>query len=142
MIVSSIWKQLEDFVEQNNAPCIPFCSPLDVQLCKDDKNMIQPDVLILCKPEQLLKNGRVEVLSPSNRKHDLCRKLGLYAGAGVREYWIVDPKDRKICVYDFESGIMPKLYEFTDQIPVGIWDNKCLVDFQRISDKLARIPEE
>lgn len=32
----------------------------------------------------------IEILSPSNRSNDLIRKKRLYAGHGVREYWIVD----------------------------------------------------
>ena len=28
-------------------------------------------------------------------------KLGKYMEAGVREYWLVDPKGKKVIVYDF-----------------------------------------
>jgi Uma2 family endonuclease len=38
----------------------------------------------------------IEVLSPSNRGHDLLTKRALYARAGVREYWLVDPEVRTI----------------------------------------------
>jgi Uma2 family endonuclease len=38
----------------------------------------------------------IEVHSPSNRGHDLLTKRSLYARAGVREYWIVDPDARTI----------------------------------------------
>ena len=150
LIVTAILSQLEAFAEKNHGPCMPFCAPLDVQLCCDNKNIVQPDILILCSPEQLLKNGRVfgapdfvaEVLSPSNEKHDLIRKLAKYAEAGVREYWIADPKNRQIFAYFFEAGIVPKIYSFHDQVPVMIWDGQCTVDFQKISDRLAMLPEE
>jgi Uma2 family endonuclease len=39
----------------------------------------------------------VEVLSPDSRERDLGEKLRLYAWAGVREYWVVDP-ERKFFV--------------------------------------------
>jgi Uma2 family endonuclease len=38
----------------------------------------------------------IEVLSPSNRGHDLLTKRALYARAGVREYWIADPESRTV----------------------------------------------
>ena len=38
----------------------------------------------------------IEVLSPSNRGHDLLTKRALYARAGVREYWLVDPDARTV----------------------------------------------
>jgi Uma2 family endonuclease len=41
----------------------------------------------------------VEVLSPSNRGHDLLTKRALYARAGVREYWIADPEARTLEIF-------------------------------------------
>ena len=38
----------------------------------------------------------VEVLSPGNPGHDRQTKFQLYARAGVREYWLVDPDARVI----------------------------------------------
>ncbi len=38
----------------------------------------------------------IEVLSPSNRGHDLLTKRALYARAGVGEYWIVDPANQTV----------------------------------------------
>jgi len=38
----------------------------------------------------------IEVVSPSNRGRDLLTKRALYARAGVREYWLVDPGARTI----------------------------------------------
>jgi Uma2 family endonuclease len=46
----------------------------------------------------------VEVLSPSNRDHDLLTKKALYDRAGVKEYWIVDPDDRSLEVLTFDDG--------------------------------------
>ena len=38
----------------------------------------------------------IEVVSPSNRSHDLVTKRALYSRAGVREYWLVDPFARTV----------------------------------------------
>ena len=36
--------------------------------------------------------------------HDYIRKLNLYADAGAREYWIVDPMVKEVAVYHLEKG--------------------------------------
>jgi Uma2 family endonuclease len=75
-------------------------APLDVRFPGADP--VQPDVLVLL-PERLaaIAGARelqvapdlvVEVLSPSNPEHDRIRKREVYAGGGVREYWIVSPQ--------------------------------------------------
>jgi len=78
-------------------------APLDVFFPGADP--VQPDILILlprspAKPSRRGVEGRpdiaIEVLSPSNRGHDLLTKRALYARAGVREYWIVDPEARTL----------------------------------------------
>ena len=38
----------------------------------------------------------VEILSPSNRRHDLERKRELYARHGVPEYWLLEPDDETV----------------------------------------------
>lgn len=45
----------------------------------------------------------IEIVSPSNSSHDYILKLNLYANAGVREYWIVDPYKEHIFVYRLEQ---------------------------------------
>jgi Uma2 family endonuclease len=73
-------------------------APLDVFFPGADP--VQPDIVVLLPDSNasLVVRGiegppdlLVEVLSPSNRGHDLLTKRALYARAGVREYWIVDP---------------------------------------------------
>jgi Uma2 family endonuclease len=39
-----------------------------------------------------------EVLSRSNRAHDLVQKRHDYAAAGIPQYWIIDPDQRTITV--------------------------------------------
>lgn len=57
---------------------------------------------------------------------DYVRKLALYREAGVREYWIVDPKHEQVTVYDLEHEKEPVLYPFTERIKVGVYDDLCL----------------
>ena len=78
-------------------------APLDVFFPGADP--VQPDIVVLLPDSHasLVVRGiegppdlLVEVLSPSNRGHDLLTKRALYARAGVREYWIVDPTNRTV----------------------------------------------
>lgn len=67
-----IHKKLLDFVLDNQGECMPFMSPVDVQLDEDDKTIVQPDVLIVCDRSKLQRgivfgapDFVLEVLSPS-----------------------------------------------------------------------------
>lgn len=68
---------------------------------------VVPDILAILPSSRAVGRQRgvegppdliIEVLSPSNRGHDLLTKRALYARAGVREYWIVDPGNRTVDV--------------------------------------------
>lgn len=74
--------------------CKTVVAPYDVLLRTDDTvNVVHPDVLVLCDPENIDEKGRyqgvpilvVEVLSESNRAHDMITKLDLYRCGGVSE---------------------------------------------------------
>ena len=80
-------------------------APLDVFFPGADP--VQPDILAILPGwgGTLRQRGpegapdlAIEVLSPSNRGHDLLTKRSLYARAGVREYWIVDPASKTVDV--------------------------------------------
>lgn len=69
---------------------------------------VQPDILFIRQERQPASGTQifegapdliVEVLSPSSLRLDQHVKFGAYEQAGVREYWIADPKTRTITVY-------------------------------------------
>ena len=94
------------------AALMPLVAELDGQLATapidvffPGANPVQPDILLMLSggPARIVPRGIegapdliIEVLSSSNRGHDLLTKRSLYARAGVREYWIVDPEARTI----------------------------------------------
>jgi Uma2 family endonuclease len=45
----------------------------------------------------------IEVISPSTRNNDLIKKLNLYVNSGVKEYVIVDPKNKNIIHWNFNN---------------------------------------
>lgn len=149
LILGQLYLQLAPCVEEHSS-CEIFFAPSDVRLDRDNKTMVQPDLFIACnyQDDDIRRlNGApdfiIEILSPSNRAHDLIRKLGKYSHAGVREYWIVDPEKMKIIVYDLEHDDFPTLFTFQDTVPVLISDGKCRVDFARIRERVKKyLPEE
>ena len=139
-----IHKILLDHVLAHGGPCKPFMSPVDVQLDRDDRTIVQPDVLVVCDHGKY-KKGRVygapdfiaEVLSPSTRRKDVTLKLVKYTNAGVREYWMIDPDKQKLVVYELQKAEFPTVYGFDDTVPVRIWNGECQVDFAKIRDFIA-----
>lgn len=127
---------IDSFIRSNHGQC-EVNGEIDVQL--DDHNVVVPDVSVVCDPSKLDEHGCVgapdwvvEVLS-TNRSRDLHTKLAMYQLAGVREYWIVDPKNEKTLVYFFEKNDLPDIYTFDTAIPVEIYDRKLEI---RIRDLL------
>ena len=148
IVAEEIFLQFRLYVKEKGGKCRPLISPLDVQLDCDDRTMVQPDVLIVCDPKKVIRrcvygapDFVVEVLSEGTRKKDMVLKLGKYRNAGVREYWIVDMKGKRVLVYDFESGLPAAVYGITDKIPVGIYGGECMIDFGEVQEELGRGPE-
>ena len=146
-ISSLINTEFEVFVKTNKGKCVPFVAPTDVQLDRDDKTMVQPDVMVVCDRSKITKARIVgapdlviEILSESNWYTDIVIKHRKYKEAGVREYWVVMPEKQLVLVYNFDkkSGALdPIEYTFKDKIPVGIWDGKCEVDFNEIYENVS-----
>jgi len=113
-------------------PCRVMPSPFDVRLFyeedESDDTVVQPDITIICDEEKQGEEGCrgapdlvVEILSPSNTATEMQRKFKLYQEAGVREYWVVDPKTKSITVYLFkENEILTHTYGSTGTAPVSI----------------------
>ena len=99
-------------------PCKVYAAPFSVKLYEEEGDrpeevdtVLEPDITVVCDPEKLDKYGChgapdwvIEILSPSNRRHDLFVKYRLYEKAGVREYWVVDPAFRSVQVFALENG--------------------------------------
>ena len=129
----SVWHQellgrmyiaLRVWAERTAAEATILQSPLDVRLGPD--RIVQPDVMVLLRrlaldsrlPLDDVPEVCIEVLS-GNRMYDRVTKRYLYAEAGVREYWIVDPagaverrtgaglSQLEVCQERLESELLP-----------------------------------
>lgn len=138
-IAGEIYRQVANYIMENNGKCEAGISPIDVQLDCDDKTMVQPDVLILCDNGKLMK-GKVfgapdfvlEVISPSTKRRDYFIKLAKYENAGVREYWILDPYKKQLLVFFFEGDIYAQIHDMTKPVPVHIYDGKLEIRLDHI----------
>ena len=82
-------------------------APIDVVI--SDHSVVQPDLLYVSGGRRSIIQDRVvgvpdlivEVISHGTARRDRGEKLRLYADAGVKEYWLVDPVNRYI---DFLIG--------------------------------------
>ena len=79
-------------------------APLRMRL--SEGGFCQPDLLAVLDTHDPRAQDRywtgadlvVEVVSPDAPERDLVEKRREYAGAGITEYWIVDPRDRSVTV--------------------------------------------
>ena len=110
-------------------PCKVYPAPYDVRLFyvedQSDDTVVQPDISVVCDEKKRGPEGCrgapdlvVEILSPSNTAIEMDRKFKLYQYAGVREYWIVDPKNNGLTVFHFGDKPGFFIYKSTDTVNV------------------------
>lgn len=135
--------QLDTWIKKKKGFCMVVVSPADVQLDMDEKTMVQPDLFVVCKRKKIrtqvlygAPDFAAEVLSPSNTLKEQELKYRKYKNAGVREYWVVDPRKERVTVFDFEHGKEEEVWTFADKVPVNIYDGELEIDFADISRAL------
>ncbi|MBD5461242.1 MAG: Uma2 family endonuclease [Lachnospiraceae bacterium] len=139
IILSELHTAINNYIKSKSGSCRVFPAPFAVKLHKNRKTIVEPDISVICDRGKITDKGCtgapdwiIEIISPGNPGHDYIRKLNLYADAGVREYWIVDPRTEKVFVYyleqpDFQIGT----YTFHDKIKVNIYED-LWIDFQEL----------
>ena len=146
-ILGELHLLFRECADAHEGRCEVYLSPCDVRLDMDNKTMVQPDLLVICKSYDI--NAKrfegapdlvLEILSPSTRSKDMFLKLYKYHNSGVREYWIVDPEHETVLVYDFQNDILyPEKYDFDSVIPIHISDGQCSIDLSRVNRALKRV---
>jgi Uma2 family endonuclease len=114
--------------------CKVYDAPFDVRFPVNGNSdnetlftVVQPDICVICDPKKLDDKGCIgapdwiiEIISPSTAKKDMNEKYDLYESSGVREYWIVFPKERFIMVHLLNDKGMYELignFEPNDETP-------------------------
>jgi len=120
--------KLHTFLEDK--PCEVFHAPFSVKLFENEETVFEPDIVIVCDESKL--SGRhfedvpdmvIEILSPSTARMDKQLKYDKYQKAGVKEYWIVDPKQNLLEANRLSGdSYTTTIYTETDTAPVHILD--------------------
>jgi Uma2 family endonuclease len=124
--------------------CRVFAAPFDVRLFapaeseaddESDTDVVQPDIAVVCDRAKRHREGCrgapdlvVEILSETNRSHDTLLKFNKYLEAGVREYWVVDPRDKMLHVHTLikttaDNHYQTAVYDAAAEVKVGIFEN-------------------
>lgn len=114
-ICGELFFQIRSYLQGKE--CQVFFAPFDVRLAEPNEseeacsNVVQPDLLVICDPAKIDEKGCkgapdlvIEILSPATVKKDLTIKRKLYERFQVKEYWIVDPANQYIQVYQLQDG--------------------------------------
>lgn len=125
-----------NYIKSNKGTCKVYPAPFDVKL--SDDTVVIPDISVICDKNKLTDKGCtgapdwiIEIVS-SNALHDYITKLNLYQFYGVKEYWIVDPKKKNVTVFTFGEIFDTDKYDFSDTIPVGIYDGKLKINIEEL----------
>jgi Uma2 family endonuclease len=108
-----------------------FHAPVGVKFPDTDEG-VQPDIIFISRNrrETLVKAGIlgapnlvVEIGSPTTAKRDRTIKKKLYERQGVAQYWIVDPEDDCVDVWNFASGAKEPT-RYSDRLPIRLGDEE------------------
>lgn len=133
---------INNYIRGKKGSCRVFHAPFDVKLSDQPLTIVQPDLMIICDKDKLdgkRCNGApdfvVEIVYPGNPADDYIRKLYYYKNAGVREYWIVDPRRKTVTINYFEGNMLNVQYSFDSVIKVNIYDD-LYINFSDIAEFL------
>ena len=120
--------------------CELYSAPFDVYLNEQDEErstIVQPDIVVICDPNKLKDDGChgapdlvIEILSSRNPMREQACKHDLYQKYGVREYWVIAPEEKALCVYlrnDKGQLAIRDFYGASDTVKVNILDD-CQID--------------
>lgn len=134
-ILSEMHRQIANYLIDKNCKVypVPFAVILDMEEEGDIKNVVEPDITIVCDEEKLEDRGCkgspdmvVEIISPSTARRDKIEKFNLYEEAGIQEYWIIEPEEKILTVFTLQANQRygrPNLYSEDDHAPVTIFDD-------------------
>lgn len=133
IISARLMMKFADFAQRKGVGLVLY-APIDVYF--EETETYQPDIVFISRERlNIIADERIkgapdmiiEILSPRTAYYDLKKKFKVYERHGVREYWIVDPEDRSIAVYENREGEFTLAWEVTRK---GKIESKVILGFE------------
>ena len=105
-------RHIEDFLRATYPPQGELHHEMTTILSRERHRAPEPDIVVILAGRsdvagivhvEGVPDIVVEILS-TDRGRDLTRKREMYADSGIREYWIVDPRDDTVTALELRNG--------------------------------------
>lgn len=137
IVLGDLFYNIQMFILNNKESCQVIFAPFAVFLNQD--TYVEPDLFVICDMSKLDEKGChgapdwiIEIVSPNSEHMDYVIKQFKYRSTRVREYWIVDIKQKIVTVYNFEESNICE-YDFNRKIPVAIFNGELQIDFSKFN---------
>ena len=105
-------RHLDDYLDSFVDPPAQFYQEMTTVLSRELQRAPEPDIVIILNERQnIVSRTRVEAppdivieILSTDRNRDLVRKRQIYAEAGVREYWPIDPRNDTVTQLDLRDS--------------------------------------
>lgn len=140
---------LTDHVKKNNINCHVLGAPFDVEFSEMDesdnkkKNVVQPDIFVVFDDNKVTDQGCMgspdlifEIVASSSTSKDYVDKVYLYSRNRIKEYIIVNPKNRTVTVYTQNEDNKfdePEYYKEDLNVKINTFDD-LVIDFSKIME--------
>lgn len=128
-----VFRLIADFIDDQNIDGFAFfsrfaCKITELRSPEPDVGYVRPERSHLVH-EKYMDGGpdiAVEIVSRDSRQRDYGEKKQLYQDAGVQEYWIVDPIQRRVEFLGLKEGqyeliALEDNYIFRSRVLPGFW---------------------
>ena len=127
-ILTRLLTKFYNFLEGKKCEVFPAPFGVRLHLPGERDTIVEPDIVVVCDESKIDEKGcngspdlLVEIISPSDPSRDTFEKYQKYLKAKVKEYWIVDPKNKYInfCVLDGDTYVS-KIYTQNETIESSV----------------------
>ena len=125
-IVVSLADALNRYMTEHEYPAVVFAETAGLyvnDVCEDIFDYYLPDVMVVSNLKEVDGKGIhcapvfvAEVDSPTSRGHNYTSKMAVYGKMGVKEYWVINTKQRKVYQYVLEDDYAPNIFPDTSRM--------------------------